>query len=496
VVATSREATDDELASILRRSSFAVFRGDLLNVRSRVLGAIADLNDDDVVVRLTADNPGPDGGLIQMVIDEFRLSNADHIETSGSGRLLPYGMSVEVFTAGGLRRSCGWRDSEEDREHVTPALRTLGKSVSSRIQYADKDLSAIRCTIDDFDDWTVMNTVFGTFENPFTARWTDVIDRLLLVQSKSRRSPQPRFIFGTAQLAQPYGSVSKVSPPIRSEAISMVRFAVANGAWIDTARAYGESERIIGEALRGWQPERTRIMTKCALPLGAKSETEMREGLRNSIRASLDALHISSLPVVLLHDPRLLTRYDGACVQLLQELQSCGDIQSFGVSVDGPGSLVSALQDPRIKVVQFAYNLLDERWHDPEALSAFASRPDVEFHCRSVFLQGIFLRPATAWPRIKGVVPAIVLASLDAAKRALSRDSMIDLCLSWVTGSNPLHQHLAGVVLGAESRVQLEELRRDFDRPSLSLEEVTVLREMVPNLPDELFNPALWPSQT
>jgi spore coat polysaccharide biosynthesis protein SpsF len=492
VVATSDQATDDELVSHLRGQSIRVFRGDLQNVRRRILGATMDLDDDDLIVRLTADNPGPDGELIQLVIEEFLRSGVDHIETSGLDRRLPYGMSVEVFRAGGLRRSCAWRDSETDREHVTSALRELGISIPSKIQHANQDLSAFRCTIDTFEDWAVMDAVFGTLSHPVTAHWTEVLDRLQIIRTPRQSTPRPRFVFGTAQLSQPYGSVTKVSPPTRSEAIAMVQYAVANGALIDTARGYGDSEAIIGEALRNWGSERLRVVTKCGTNVTVNDVPSLRDQLIASVGTSLSELDLASPPVVLLHDPSLLHKFDGAAIDVLTEMESRGEVQAVGISVDGPKSLITALQDSRIKVVQFAYNLLDERWHVSEVLAAFKSRPDVDFYCRSVFLQGILVRPPTFWPDIEGVSAPSTLASLERIKMQLGRNSLVELCLSWVCGPNPLRDYLSGVVLGAESLKQLIELFDEFNQPLLSPEEAVLVSKALPTVPEQLLNPALW----
>src|SRR5690349_24219800 len=61
VVATSDESSDDDLADLCESDGLAVVRGPLDDVLGRFVIASEDLDDADVIVRLTADNVVPDG---------------------------------------------------------------------------------------------------------------------------------------------------------------------------------------------------------------------------------------------------------------------------------------------------------------------------------------------------------------------------------------------------------------------------------------------------
>ncbi len=61
VVATSDRPEDDVIASTVEAAGIHVVRGPLDDPLRRFAIATADLDDDDVVVRLTADNVVPDG---------------------------------------------------------------------------------------------------------------------------------------------------------------------------------------------------------------------------------------------------------------------------------------------------------------------------------------------------------------------------------------------------------------------------------------------------
>ena len=63
IVATSRDKSDDKLASLLEKEKIPYFRGSLKNVLSRY-AYIAKSRKEKLVFRLTADNIFPDGHLL------------------------------------------------------------------------------------------------------------------------------------------------------------------------------------------------------------------------------------------------------------------------------------------------------------------------------------------------------------------------------------------------------------------------------------------------
>src|SRR5687768_6449436 len=64
------DGTDDDLLADAAAAHGVTFRrGALDDVLSRFMTAIEDLDDDAVVVRLTADNPFPDGAFVDFVIE-------------------------------------------------------------------------------------------------------------------------------------------------------------------------------------------------------------------------------------------------------------------------------------------------------------------------------------------------------------------------------------------------------------------------------------------
>lgn len=130
VLATSVERSDDILVDVLISNDINVYRGSLDDVLSRFVGAVKDLHDDDLVVRLTADNPFVDAEFVHALVDDFCNQDVDYLGTSSPLDALPYGLSAEVMTVGSVRQADENAISDFDREHVTPWIRSSVNQLS------------------------------------------------------------------------------------------------------------------------------------------------------------------------------------------------------------------------------------------------------------------------------------------------------------------------------------------------------------------------------
>src|SRR4051794_8710200 len=98
--------------------------------------------------------------------------------------------------------------------------------------------------------------------------------------TKATRSFHSEFVLGTAQLGMNYGLVNRAGKPTKQAAVEMLKYAIAHGVTaLDTARAYGEAECLMGEALTGNSQSGIHVITKLELSgLGADaSDSEVRK---------------------------------------------------------------------------------------------------------------------------------------------------------------------------------------------------------------------------
>lgn len=172
---------------------------------------------------------------------------------------------------------------------------------------------------------------------------------------------------GTAQLGMNYGIGNTTGKPNFTEAVAIIQQAIACGInSIDTARAYGNSEAIIGQALTGGFAEQIQVITKLDplnnLKSTSHSENNIGLAVEQSILKSCEYLCTNSLQTLLLHKWEHRFAYQESIWHKLLELKDRGYIQKIGVSVYTPQEAIEALNESEIEHIQLPFNLLDWRW--------------------------------------------------------------------------------------------------------------------------------------
>jgi aryl-alcohol dehydrogenase-like predicted oxidoreductase len=300
-----------------------------------------------------------------------------------------------------------------------------------------------------------------------------------------------RLILGTAQLGMPYGAANRTGKPSRALAVAMVRHAIARGvSALDTARAYGDSEEILGEALTGELQSRVRVITKLS-PLSVSQSAdpaEVRSAVEASIRQSCTALRTDRLDTLLLHRWQHYRAWNGEAWRRLLEFREEQKIAVLGASVSEPEEALEALREPMMRHLQIPLNLLDWRWRAAAVDRAVAARPDVVVHARSALLQGILVHPASRWPVVEGFAAAECVRQLEGFARRFERESVSDLCFAYVHSQS----WVQSVVTGCETMEQLDENLRLFRMSALSAAQCLQLEEELAKAPAGLLNPAKW----
>jgi spore coat polysaccharide biosynthesis protein SpsF len=177
VVATSVEASDDDLAEVLEGRGVVVRRGPLEDVLARFVGVMEEFYPKHVV-RLTADCPLTDPGVIDALIDLHVSSGVDYA-SNVLERTFPHGLDAECVTADALRRLNALQLSEAEREHVTLGIyrRPTQFSLSSLRQKPSQ--AHLRWTVDYASDLEFAREVYDQLydSNPGFSQ-KDVIDLL------------------------------------------------------------------------------------------------------------------------------------------------------------------------------------------------------------------------------------------------------------------------------------------------------------------------------
>ena len=173
VVATSDTPSDDILAEHIAELGIACHRGSLDDVLDRFHGA-AVASGADIVLRITADCPLIDPGLVDRCVQRFKVSGADYL-SNAAPPTFPDGLDTEVFTARALAEAAREATDPFDREHVTPYLRNNIKYAQAAVSH-EVDLSARRWTVDEVADLTVVRQVFEHFHPNTDFEFADVLN--------------------------------------------------------------------------------------------------------------------------------------------------------------------------------------------------------------------------------------------------------------------------------------------------------------------------------
>lgn len=194
-----------------------------------------------------------------------------------------------------------------------------------------------------------------------------------------------KLIIGTANFGFDYGAASGKQQLNSLEVKRILNLAAAKKIFtLDTAAAYGKSEKILGSYdLKGFN-----IITK--IPPDIMIDNEIYKVLTNKIEKSLKNLNVQKLEALLVHQPKQLMGDNGKNLYMsLKNLKAQKLISKIGVSVNFPNDL-DKLDGFHFDIVQLPMNIFDRRFEKSGWLFKLKER-GVEIHARSAFLQGVLL---------------------------------------------------------------------------------------------------------
>jgi aryl-alcohol dehydrogenase-like predicted oxidoreductase len=197
---------------------------------------------------------------------------------------------------------------------------------------------------------------------------------------------------GTVELGLDYGIAvpGEFGRPAEAEAIRLVHAAIDAGInLIDTARAYGESEAVLGRALRGRREQvvlATKVRTQRddgTTPSGAALRSLMEQSLDTSLRLlQTDYVDIWQIHNV---DAALLDQQD-VLAGVFASARRAGKVRAVGGSTYGVEMPLAALETGLFDMLEVTYSVLDQRLAD--AVLPAAARREVGVVVRSILLKG------------------------------------------------------------------------------------------------------------
>ena len=285
-----------------------------------------------------------------------------------------------------------------------------------------------------------------------------------------------KLALGTAQFGLHYGIANTNGQVTEKMAKKILCRAKAAGInTLDTAIAYGDSERCLGEVgVVDW-----RVITK--LPAIPDECRDVAGWVNEQFNDSLNRIRVDNIAVLMLHRPMQLLESSGQKLwSTMQVLKFKGLVEKIGFSIYDPIELDQLWNQFRPDIIQAPYNILDTRLKTSGWLGRLRDN-SIEVHTRSVFLQGLLLMDSDQRPA-KFNKWRVLWDQWD-QWLVEHQFTPIEACLSFVL----LESAIDFSIIGVDTVIQLENIleyaEKDFrlvEPPAFSTDDVG------------LINPANW----
>lgn len=252
-------------------------------------------------------------------------------------------------------------------------------------------------------------------------------------------------VLGTANFGNKYGIANKQIDTRKIDYFELLNVYVNLGySLIDTAPNYGFSEKILGESIS--QGNNLQCYTKLPLQACENSTTAIL-----SIVNSTRTLNVSTVKGIYFHDiDYLIEENPRKVISIIDAIEDCGMVEKLGASCYTIRDIeIVANRFPKIKLFQVPASVLDQRLKNQELMTTL-EKNGIEFHVRSIFLQGILLM-AKAPHNLQVFQPA-----MDSLHRMANENncSLVDLCVSYIRSFG----WASSIVVGVNSIDQLLEI--------------------------------------
>lgn len=175
MLATSTDDKNIPLVNHVRSLGYDVFQGSENDVLSRYYHAVKDIKP-DAIVRITGDCPLVDPKIVDQIIETFLEKKVDYASNTIKPTY-PDGIDVSMASFQALERAYNEATSDFDREHIMPYIRNPEKFKLANVEY-EEDYSKERWTVDEPEDFEVIQNVFNHFHPRIDFSWLEVLQLL------------------------------------------------------------------------------------------------------------------------------------------------------------------------------------------------------------------------------------------------------------------------------------------------------------------------------
>lgn len=290
---------------------------------------------------------------------------------------------------------------------------------------------------------------------------------------------------GTVQFGMNYG-IRGQRKPSAEDAVSLMDYAVQNGVRaLDTARAYGTAEELVGQFLKKKTVPRESLFISTKLRpnlLDDAAPGDYAAVVEREITSQLKRLNTNYVDAYVYHSAGYA--FDEAKLAALRGAAEKGYARKTGVSVYEPEEAGACCRSGLVDFLQVPYSIFDQRMKKSGVFDA-AAGCGCEIHTRSAFLQGLIVMDEEQVPPFLSRAKAIVRKIRELSEEA--EISRVQLALQYVKRETAV-SHL---VFGVDSPEQLKEDIAHFQE-ELPPELLKQMGEAFADLEADLVMPSLW----
>ncbi len=294
---------------------------------------------------------------------------------------------------------------------------------------------------------------------------------------------------GTVQLGMSYGIANTTGAPTKEDAFSILDLARKSGInTFDTARAYGRSEKVLGDYFTQNTPDEDLIITKFRYDWapGITLETAWKS-VKESVSESLSELNLRQIPILLYHTGTKEPAEEVLRIvpPLITRLREEGLIAHGGISLNYSAEAGILAGHACFEAIQIPLNILDQKVINDGTLESLHKAGKTIF-VRSVFLQGLFFRnPHELAGVLEAATPYLVKL------RSLAHDyglTIAELAFAFIRDL----PEADSLVVGAENVSQIQSNLDLLNGPELPESLRTELKILTADIPKQVIAPGMW----
>ena len=447
-VLTSEEKKDDYLVDILKKNKINFFRGSLENVYERFLDCAKKLDNNDIIVRATADNPFVNYDFAVNALKVFLKNNEVYRGIDHKKHNLPYGMSVEIFRKS-LLLKYKRKLNKKTKEHVTPNFYKYANKNIVKKNKLSKNFSRFSCTFDTFEDYRKINYILNKYKDPTKVCWKKLVYKLKeFKNNKDIYLKKTKYIIGGAQIGNKYSNFKELNiSEILKKKIIKDNFTI-----IDTAQNYLNSHDRISKIK---SKKKINIISKLNYLISPKSKY-YTENFYLNFYGALISLNANKIDTLLIHRFSDFKKNSYEILKIFLKLKSLKLIENYGVSIYQPKEIQFLMKNFSKLVIQLPINLVDYRWLKID-IDRLKKKSKSTLIGRSVFLRGKLLK-RNGFVK-KKELNIVFKNQLSVIKKKYNITSNLELCVKYINSLNFLDY----IIFGVENLAQTREILKYKD---------------------------------